>query len=145
MLPGFSFYNSTPPHVLDSFPLPLSLLAASHSHFLCYFFVSHIFSLTCSLFPPTSQCFLSPQSVLSLPSGDPLFCFCLLFSSFFEIRSGLTLQWHHWCLQTSTYSCLLSFHPIIFMASESTCTDSIAMTQTGKPGPSSQETLFLTG
>lgn len=47
-LPFFSFCNSTPPHTLVFFPLPH--LAASHSHFLSYFFVSHIFSHLLSLF-----------------------------------------------------------------------------------------------
>ena len=127
--------------------------AASHSHFPSYFFVSRIFSLTCSrslfFFPPPFA--LSHISLFSHTSGWPVVFFCLFF--FFlspvllllTIHSGSTLQWLHWCSRTSTYSCPLSFRPIIFMAWESMCIRTIALTQTGGPGPSSPGMLSLTG
>lgn len=74
LLPCFSFYNSTPPHILVSFPLPLSSCCISLS--LSLFFVS------CTLFlsPALSQAHLF---ALSLTSGYILtshIFFPLLFS-----------------------------------------------------------------
>lgn len=131
LLPSFSFYNSTPPHVLVSFPLPLSSCCISLS--LSLFFVSYTLFLSRAL----SQAHLF---ALSLTSG-----YILTSHIFFPAPLALTPQWLRWCLLTSTYSCLLSSHPIIFMAWGSMCTKSFAMTWTGGLGPSSLETLSLTG
>lgn len=59
--------------------------------------------------------------------------------------AGLTQHLLHWCLRTSTFSCLQNCHPIISMAWESMCIDSIDMTPTGGPGPSSPGTGSLMG
>lgn len=93
LLAGFSFYNSTPPHVLVSFPLPLSLLAASHSHFLSFFFVSHIFSLTCSLFCTSrhsvSHISLSSHSPVVVTCSFVLFFFFLLLLNVFRFDTTM--------------------------------------------------------
>lgn len=91
---------------------------------------------TLSLSPALSQAHLFARSITSGYS---------LTSHISHSPLALTLQWLHWCLQTSTYSCLLSFHPIIFMAWGSMCTNTFVMTWTGGLGPSSPETLSLTG
>lgn len=82
----FPFYNSTPPHVLVSFLLPLSLLTSSHSHFLSYFIVSHIVSLTCSV---SLFSHISALSHISLASHFPVVTFVSLFS--FGFRFDTTM------------------------------------------------------
>lgn len=124
--------SSTGPRLVST-PTP-----SSRSISLSLFFLISS-SLTCSLSHISLVFSLSP------PDANMSFCSFHLFFFFSQTHSGLTLQWLLWCLQTSTYSCLLGFHPIIFMAWESTCIDSIAMTQTGKRGPSSPEMLFPMG
>lgn len=124
------------PHLTHTFPLTSLSLTFSLSPALPLSFFSHL-----PLLFLTSAC-------SHIPVGDLLFFFVFLspvLLLLLTIHSGSTLQWLHWCSRTSTYSCLLSFHPIIFMAWESMCIRIIALTQTGEPGPSSPGMLFLTG
>lgn len=63
----------------------------------------------------------------------------------FVSLSGLTQHLLHWCLRTSTFSCLPSCHPTISMAWENMYIKIFSMTPTGRPGPSSPEMVFLMG
>lgn len=68
------------------------------------------------------------------------FLVVLVLFFFHSTRLGLTLHLHHWFLQTSSSSCLPSFHLIIFMVLVNMSIRTIAMTQTGGLGPFLAET-----
>lgn len=116
------------------------LFAITPSQFIVFFLLS---PLTASYSFSFSHFLSSHQSIFS-PSKSHLSQLCF-FSFTLSTHSGLTPQWLHLCLRTSTYSCPLGFLLRTSTAWVSMSIKDIAMTWNGELGPFLPEMLSLMG